>query len=106
MTEKQFNEITEWQEKTFPKATSISKLIHLAGEEPDGEIKELVDDIKANSPNKKSEWADCFFLLFGSAKLDGMSYQDIIDCIQKKFEVNKLREWQKPDKNGVVFHVK
>lgn len=108
MTEKQFNEITEWQDKTFGEATSISKLIHLAGENPDpnSEIGELMADIKVGNPLRRLEWADGFLLFFGAAKKDGMSYQDISDAIQEKFEINKKRKWGKPDANGVVSHVK
>jgi predicted HAD superfamily Cof-like phosphohydrolase len=50
--------------------------------------------------------ADCFFLLFGSAAADGMSYQDICNAIQEKFEINKRRRWGKPDENGIVKHIK
>ena len=108
MTEKQFNEITEWQDKTFCEATSISKLIHLAGEKPDpnSEIAELMYDINTCNPLRRHEWADCMFLLFGAAKKDGMTYSDITDAIQEKFEINKVRKWGKPDKNGVVNHIK
>ena len=70
------------------------------------ETKELIEDLKNNNPDKRLEYADCFFLLFGSAYSDGMSYEDICNAIQEKFEINKKREWGKPNINGVVNHLK
>jgi len=101
MTENQFREISWWQNETFGQSTALSKIAHLAEE-----LQELVDDLKSNDPNKRLEFADCFFLLFGAADADGMTYQDICEAIQEKFEINKSRKWGKPDKNGVVNHIK
>lgn len=70
------------------------------------EIEELIIDLKNNNPNKRHEYADCFFLLYGSANADGMTYEDICFAIQEKFEINKARKWGKPDENGVVNHIK
>ena len=106
MTERIFNKVTKWQEETFKSMTVLSVLTHLAGKSPSGEILELIEDIIIDSPNKKSEWADCFILLFGAAKKDGMSYADICQCVDDKMNVNKKRKWGVPDKNGVVFHIK
>jgi hypothetical protein len=101
MTEKQFLEITKWQEETFPASTAISKIIHL-----EEELIELVSEIKANTEHKRYEWADCFILLFGAAKQDGMAYRDIISCIDDKMGVNYKRKWGKPKENGVVNHLR
>lgn len=101
MTEQLFNEITSWQKETFGSATAYSKICHL-----EEEVKELKDDLVIQSPNRRLEFADCFLLLFGSAAADGMSYQDIQDAIQEKFEINKKRKWGKPDQNGVINHIK
>ncbi len=101
MTQKQFTVITNWQQKTFTKATAISATKHLQLE-----VKELLSDLKTKSKGKRLEFADCFLLLFGAAKLDGMSYQDIINCIDKKMSINYKRKWSKPKKNGIVTHLK
>jgi NTP pyrophosphatase (non-canonical NTP hydrolase) len=100
MNEKQFKEITEWQQKTFGKATPLSKISHLAEE-----LQELVDDLVSDNPNRRLEFADCFFLLFGAASVDGMTYDDICKAIDEKFEINKKRNWGNPDENGVVKHI-
>lgn len=100
MNEILFNEISTWQRETFGEATTLSKLAHL-----NEELCELVDDITKNSPGKRLEFADCFILLFGAAAQDGMTYQDITDCINEKFAINKTRKWGKPGANGVVNHI-
>lgn len=101
MKKTQFEQIIEWQKETFGKATSLSKLAHLKQE-----IKELKKDLKNNNPDTRLEFADCFFLLFGCASANGMSYEDICNAIQEKFEINQKRTWGNPDKDGVVNHVK
>ena len=100
MTEQQFNEISTWQKETFGQATAFAKIQHLKEE-----IEELAIDIATDGIDKRLEFADCFFLLFGAAAADGMTYQDICQAIQEKFEINKARKWGKPDENGVVNHV-
>jgi hypothetical protein len=100
MTEKQFTEVSQWQNETFSQATALSKIEHLKEE-----IEELSIDIAIDSDSKILEWADCFLLLFGAAASDGLSYQDICDAIDAKMRINRARTWGKPDKNGVVHHI-
>jgi NTP pyrophosphatase (non-canonical NTP hydrolase) len=100
MKEKQFNEITEWQKEVFPEATPESKIHHLKEE-----VNELLSDIRTNNPNRRLEYADCIFLLFGCAAADGFNYEDICNAIDEKFKINKKRKWGKPDENGVVKHL-
>jgi hypothetical protein len=100
MTEQQFNDITAWQVQTFGNATPFSKISHLSEE-----LEELLADLHANASERRLEFADCFFLLFGAAYADGMSYSDICNAIQEKFEINKVRKWGEPDENGVVKHI-
>lgn len=106
MTKELFNKITAWQKEVFPDATAMSKLIHLAGENPDpkSEIAELMADIESESVHAYEEFADCFFLLFGAAAAIGLGYDAICADIENKFNINKKRTWGKPDKNGVVNH--
>ena len=101
MNEQLYNEISEWQRKTFGTATPLSKVNHLQQE-----LKELKADLIYRKPERRLEFADCFFLLFGAAAEDGMSYQDIINCISEKFEINKARKWGAPDENGVINHIR
>lgn len=101
MTKDQFEAISAWQKETFGQATAMSKLFHLKEE-----MEELAVSITIDAVDKHLEFADCFFLLFGAAAADGMSYEDICKAIDEKFEINKARRWGKPDQNGVVNHIK
>ena len=101
MTENQFNEIVQWQNETFGKATALSKVEHLKEE-----IEELTIDIAIDSETRILEFADCFLLLFGAAASDGMNYQHICEAIDAKMRINRQRKWGKPDANGVVHHIK
>lgn len=100
MTEQLFNEATRWQEETFPRATALSKAHHLKKE-----VKELIVSIETSDPNRRLEYADCFLLIFGSAKANGMSYEDICNAIKEKLEICKNRKWGEPDENGVQEHI-
>jgi hypothetical protein len=93
----------EWQVATFPNATPKSKLKHL-----EQEVVELIVELTADADNEnvKSEYADCFALLFGSAMAKGYTVQDISNFMLSKLEVNKKRKWGQPDADGVVNHVK
>jgi hypothetical protein len=101
MTQEQFTAITAWQKETFGEATVFSKLEHLKEE-----LEELQIDAAIDGLDKRLEFADCFILLFGAAAADGMSFEDVVSCIDEKFEIVKNRKWGEPDENGVVRHIK
>ena len=101
MTPEIFEAITEWQKSVFTQATPVSQAKHL-----EREAEELRKDLETGNPERRLEFADCLFLLFGAAVADGMTYQDLCNALTEKLELNKARKWQKPDKNGIVFHVK
>lgn len=100
MKKDQYLAISQWQKETFGEATALSKLAHL-----EEELRELAVDIAIDGVDKHLEFADCFFLLFGAAAADGMTYEDICQAIDEKFSINKARTWGKPDANGVVKHI-
>lgn len=106
MTKGQFETITKWQKEVFPDATALSKIAHLKKELPELEeaINKSYSDLQPM--DVLLEFADCFFLLFGSAAAYGMEYEDIVSAIEQKFEINKARKWGKPDENGVVEHIR
>ena len=101
MNKRTFNFITNWQKETFPNSNANSKIVHLKQE-----VDELQSDVMYNSIDARLEFADCFILLFGAAKAHGMSYEDICAAIDEKMHINVNRKWGKPDKNGVVNHIK
>ena len=97
------NDMHQWQLKTFGKATPVSKLHHLKEE-----INELIEDLEKGKDVAfiKHEYADAFFLLFGSLYVYGFEIKHLLGWMKAKLEINKIRKWGKPNKNGVVNHIK
>lgn len=102
------DEIMDFQVKTFPTSTPISKLHHLAKEIP-----ELIEELEKHYNNfgdieaTEMEFADCFLLLFGAAAMYGLNEDSIKNAIYRKLVINRARKWGKPDeKTGVVLHIK
>ena len=88
--------VEEVQNKQFPTATTESKLKHL-----NSEVAELLA-----SPYDRMEYADCFMLLIGAADKARIDYNMLLAAIEKKLAINKKRKWGKPNKNGVINHIK
>lgn len=87
-------EIAEWQNETFPNATVESKLHHLKEE-----VEELLE-----TPYDESEYADAFLLLWGAWAKQGKTFEQPMDAVDAKMEINRNREWGNPDENGVIKH--
>lgn len=102
-----FEEITAWQKSVFTKATALSAANHLS-EEVD-ELQEAVACIEEGAASQHEkilhEYADCFLLLFGSASLYGLTYEDICQAINQKMQINKQRKWGEVNKDGYVKHI-
>jgi hypothetical protein len=106
-------EVSDWQEKTFPNATSRSAYCHLIEEIVElgitlglsfPEIAGVVmksKDAKAGDVGK--ELADCQMLIFCVSSTEG---KNLYEQTVEKFEVCKTRIWGEPDENGVVKHIK
>jgi len=85
-------EIGEWGRAKFPNGNPNSVIAHL---------REEVNELAEN--NSGEEAADCLILLFQHAYFCG--YDLMIEAF-KKFDINKKRKWGKPDKDGIVKHIK
>ena len=82
-----------WANKTFGKSQTVTGVInHLVKE-----VYELKDS------NEPEEAADCLLLLFQLAHEGGY---DLIQEAQKKHKINLKRKWGKPDKYGVIEHIR
>lgn len=104
--ERLYKEITEWQDKTFTKATQLSCAKHL-----EVEVTELIASIKSElagelHDEKELELADCFMLLFGICNKAGYDFKQVKALIQKKFVINQIRTWGDVNDEGFVEHVK
>lgn len=84
--------IGKWADKQFPQSTNNSIFKHLAKE-----VKEL------SKSSSSEEAADCLMILLHFAHRNGF---DIYAESLRKLEINKTRKWGKPDKDGVVEHIK
>lgn len=101
-----YKEVTQWQDKTFTKATTLSCANHLLEE-----VAELLAVLSSNTTKQPTiygneEIADCFILLFGICNKLGMSYEHIKYCINKKMDVNRARKWGEVNEKGYVKHIK
>ena len=52
------------------------------------------------------EFADCFMLLLDAASHYDLTAEELIEVTVTKLEINRQRKWGKPDKNGVVEHIR
>ena len=84
--------VAEWGDKTFPEKTNESVLKHLKKE-----VAELSKD------RTGEECADVFMILLHFCHMNGFS---LYDETCKKYNINLKRKWKKPDKDGVVYHIK
>lgn len=112
------NEISEWSDETFGEGQrNPAILYHLKKEVP--ELIEAMEKFqkentimtpykKANDQLKKvwEEYADCFMLLLDSADKFGLTAERLEYITRNKLEINKKRQWGKPDCNGVVEHIR
>lgn len=109
-----FDDISSWASKTFPDQTGLSKSCHLEKEAT--ELRESLDLIEISKSkgktvpgqidNFKEEAADVLILLLNIVKVEGYSVEDLLSWASHKLQINKSREWNKPDKNGVYLHKK
>ena len=93
-------QIQGWQREQFGEdRSSEGSLNHITQE-----VVEALDDLNNNKPERLAiELADIFFLWCQIIDLEDV---DIHAAIGAKLVENKARNWQKPDKNGVINHVK
>jgi hypothetical protein len=108
------NQHVEWSDKTFDngnfrRTRSISILHHLK-KEVDEAISSLEEFFQHptvdNLTSAKEEIADCFTLICDASVHLGFNADELICACYLKLEENKKRTWGKPDKNGVVQHIK
>jgi NTP pyrophosphatase (non-canonical NTP hydrolase) len=103
------DEVVAWSNVTFKDATAVSKSIHLQKE-----AKELTEALEKyyripsqrHRDDVKLEFADIMILLVNTANAYGITAKELIALSHIKLEINKTREWNPPDENGVCYHKK
>jgi hypothetical protein len=103
-----FNELKykalRFSDKTFGRGNPITgPLTHMHEE-----IDEILLCLKEGT-DPLDEFADVFLMLVDAFRKhygDDVNMQILIDAASKKLDVNATRKWGKPDKNGVIKHIK
>lgn len=85
-----------WQAEQFPETTAGSASRHLLKE-----AKELIE-----KPSDLEEWADAMFLVVQGATKSSPNNGVFFDMVRHKLVKNIWREWQEPDADNVVEHVR
>lgn len=103
------DEVSKWSDETFKNSNAISKSHHLQKE-----AKELTESLEKyyRIPSQRHrndvrlEFADILILLVNTANSYGITAKELIILSYIKLEINKNREWEQPDENGVCYHKK
>lgn len=100
------DDLSEWSQKTFGSDKvrgPVAPLKHL-----ELEVKEAYEayEISGNSQDFEKEVADCFLLLIDACRRANIPYHGLIRAAHSKLSENKKRKWAKPNKDGIIFHVK
>jgi hypothetical protein len=95
--------IGKWADKCFPSSSIRSCICHL-----DREVMELKNSYKFNpwidlETVDLYELVDIYLLLLHISHKQGF---DLMKYAKKKHSINKKRKWGKPDKDGVVEHLR
>ena len=101
---KSLKKVKKWQLKTFPqKNKGIGNLRHLKVE-----VDEVIHEIEngINSPALIEEFCDILILWNQARFKNDISLKDISTGIDLKLEKLGKRAWEKPDKEGKIFHKK
>lgn len=117
--QKLMDDVSEWSDATFGAMQRNPAIVWHLKKEVDELIQALdythalgVDEsvgageFGRQLSKTKMEYADCFMLLLDSAHHFGLTAENLLELTREKLEINKKREWGKPDVNGVVEHVR
>lgn len=100
-------EVSKWSKETFDEKRNPASLYKLK-EELDELIKSveqyLKNPSKDNEIKMQDEYADCFLILFDSAKDFGYLFTDILEFMKSKFKVVKERKNWIRNENGSYQH--
>jgi NTP pyrophosphatase (non-canonical NTP hydrolase) len=105
------DDLSQWSDKTFGDSQRTLPITHHLKKEVD----ELIDALKGCQDIQSvivrqdfliMEFADCLTLLLDAAHHEGITGNKLIEAAYKKLEINKKRKWGKPDKNGVIEHIR
>lgn len=94
-----YNQHAWWSRKTF--GTDQER----GPKGPIDHLKKEILELEEN-PTDASEYADCFLLLLDASRRAGISLDGLIDAARHKMTINERREWQTPEPDKAVEHVR
>lgn len=115
------NQIKKWSDGTFGKNRTGIPIIHHLKAETDEVIEALTnyhqesylngditdfDKLRKNRERVLFEFADCFMLLIDAAAHEQITIDMLTEATKQKLEINKKREWGKPNDLGYTEHIK
>lgn len=114
--QKLMDEIGNWSDSQFGDNQRDLPILHHLKEEIDELIQAVctyheknsirnIDDSNYLQLSVLYEFADCLMLLLDAARCLGFNATVLLSYCRGKLEINKKREWGKPDENGVVRHI-
>lgn len=91
----------KWADKTFGVGGPTRCLKHLK--------REVVETLQ--NPTDRMEYADCFMLIVDAYRRSGCHkgkspIDDLLKASQDKLKICRKRKWGKPDRQGVISHVR
>lgn len=101
------NDISKWSDKQFGEHQRNPAIAYHLLKETQELIEAFEKGIitQEETDKLKMEFADCFMLILDSATHAFLTADDLLNAAREKLEINKKREWGKPDENGVVEHI-
>lgn len=92
-------QLFEWSSATFGSAEKCG---------PEGPLNHLRREIDEalETPSDIMEFADMYMLLSDAASRAGHRMSDVLDASVTKLEINKKRQWGKPNAEGFSEHVR
>lgn len=99
-----------WSQSTFgsdEERGPLGPLDHLKKEAEEAKVAWIMNhDIGGDRGIVAEEFADCFLLVLDAARRAGIKSLDLIRAAGEKLEVNKARQWSKPQPDSPVEHVR
>lgn len=86
----------EWSDATFGNVGPVGPLKHLSKEAREA----------AKKPDDLSEWADMQFLLWDAQRRAGITDQQIIEAMEAKLPILKMRDWPEPKDGEAREHIR
>lgn len=92
-----YKELGEFSDKTFGDGQRNPAIVHHLLEEVEelidamGEARQLGKGYSPKNEELRMEYADCFLLLFDSARKAGYDLDAIFNAMQEKLDINKTR---------------